>query len=214
MIIDLKIIETNTQIRQMILESIKEHVENAVNKSITPISSEIKALVLASLKTEPEYQSLIGGTLRLEFGIPDPGVVDEVINMMVDTLRVTKNPIKITNLGLSGGFIMTMIKSDDIDGIIHTDPATVTDNNKGYKLPWLDWLLLQANSPIVRNYEVKIGPNSQSRTGMAIMVESNKNWRVPPEFAGNAKDNWTTRAISRIENQLPKIFENNIIKNI
>lgn len=214
MIFSVQILESDSQIRQMILDSIKDHVEKAIGLSIDPISSEIKTLVASALRAEPEYQSLIGGTLRIEFGIPDTNVVDAVIDMMIDTLKVTKNPVKITNFGLSGGFVMTMIKSDDIDGIISTDAAIVNDTKKGHKLPWLEWLLLHSNQPIIRNYDVKIGPNPASRTGMGIMVESNKNWRVPPEFAGSEKNNWTTRAISRIDNQLPKIFENNILKNI
>jgi len=214
MILDLKILESNSQIRQMILDSIKDHIENAFNKAIGPISSEIKTLVGAALRTEPEYQSLISGTLRIEFGIMDIASVDNVVEQMVDTLQVTKNPIKITNLGLSGGFIITMIKSDDISGIINSDAAIVTDNSKGHKLPWLQWLLLNANQPIIRNYEVKVGANPYSRSGMGIMVESNKDWRVPPEFAGSQQDNWTTRAMTRVENQLPTIFENNILKYI
>lgn len=214
MIFSVKILETDSQIRQMILDSIKEHVQKAINLSINPISSEIKLLVASALRAEPEYQSLIGGTLRIEFGIPNTSVVDTVIAMIIDTLKVTNNPVKTTNFGLTGGFVMTMIKSDDINGIISTDPAIVNDTNKGHQLPWLEWLLLHANQPIIRNYEVKIGPNPSSRTGMGIMVESNKNWRVPPEFAGSEKNNWTTRAISRIDSQLPKIFENNILKNI
>ena len=198
----------------MILDSIKEHVERALNLSIDSISSEIKMLVASSLRAEPEYQSLISGTLRIEFGIPDTNVVDQIIEMMTETLHVTKKPIQVTNFGLTGGFEMTMIKSDDINGIVNTDPAIVTDSQKGHRLPWLEWLLFQSNQPIIRNYEVKVGPNPNSRTGMGIMVESNKNWRVPPEFAGSEKNNWTTRAISRIDSQLPKIFENNILKNI
>lgn len=213
MIIDLKILESNSQIRQAILESIKNHVDQALNKSIAPISSEIKSVVSLALKTEPEYQSLIGGTLRIEFGIADTESVDLVIDQMVNTLSITKNPTSITNLGLSGGFILTMIKSDDIDGIIHSESASVI-TEKGIKLPWLEWLLFHSNKPIIRNYEVRLGPNPSSRTGMGIMVESNKNWRVPPEYAGMQQDNWTTRAISRVEYQIPKIFENNIIKNI
>jgi hypothetical protein len=210
----MQILESDSQIRQIILDSIKDHIETALNMSMAPISSEIKALVASSLRAEPEYQSLISGTLRIEFGIPDTNVVDRIIEMMTDTLLIIKNPIKVNNFGLSGGFELSMIKSDDINGIINTDPAIVTDSQKGYRLPWLEWLLFQSNQPIIRNYEVKIGPNSNSRTGMGIMVESNKNWRVPPEFAGSIKNNWTTRAISRIDSQLPKIFENNILKNI
>lgn len=213
MIIDLKILESNSQIRQSILDSIKNHIEQALNKSIGPISSEIKSVVSTALKTEPEYQSLIGGTLRIEFGISDISSVDLVIDQMVNTLNITKNPITITNLGLSGGFILTMIRSEDIDGIINSESASVI-TEKGIRLPWLEWLLLHSNKPIIRNYDVKIGPNPTSRTGMGIMVESSQSWRVPPEYAGTQQDNWTTRAISRVEYQLPKIFENNIIKYI
>lgn len=214
MIINLQILESDSQIRQMILQSIKEHVEKALNRSIDPIAKEVKSLVVAALKTEPEYQSLISGTLRVEFGIPDTSVVDNIIEMLVETLTITKKPIQINNFGLSGGFVMTMIKSDDIDGIIYTNEAIVTDVKNNHKLPWLEWLLLHANNPIVRNYEVKFGPNANSRTGMGIMVESDKNWRVPPEYAGSEKNNWTTRAISRIDNQLSRVIENNILKNI
>lgn len=213
MIIDLKILESDSQIRQAILSSIKNHVENAFNLAIGPITSEIKSVTAIALKTEPEYQSLIAGTLRVEFGISDSNSVDTIIEQMVDTLHVTKNPIIINNLGLTGGFILTMIKSDDINGIINSESASVI-TEKGTSLPWLEWLLFHANKPIIRNYEVKIGPNPRSRTGMGIMVESNKDWRVPPEYAGSQQNNWTTRAISRIEYQLPKIFENNIIKYI
>lgn len=213
MIIDLKILESDSQIRQAILESIKSHVDQALNKAIGPITSEIKSVVSIALKTEPEYQSLIAGTLRVEFGIDNVGSVDLVIEQMINTLHVTKNPISITNVGLNGGFVLTMIKSDDINGIINSESASVI-TEKGTKLPWLEWLLFHSNKPIIRNYEVKIGPNPNSRTGMGIMVESNKNWRVPPEFAGSQQNNWTTRAISRVEYQLPKIFENNILKYI
>lgn len=214
MIINVQILESDSKIRNLILDSIKDHMEGAFTKAIPPIYSEIKTLMTTSLKTEPEYQSLIGGTLRVEFGIENVSDVDQVVAEIVDTLQVTKHPIKINNLGLTGGFVMTMIPSADIGGVIGSSAAIVSDSAKGHRLPWLEWLLLHANKPIIRNYEVKVAPNPYSRSGMGIMVESDSDWRVPPEFAGNQQDNWTTRAVSRIENQLPTIFENNILKNI
>lgn len=214
MIINAQILESNSKIREMILDSIKNHIDTAFSRAIPSIYSELKTLVAEALRAEPEYQSLISGVLRAELGIEDPSSVDQVIIEIVNTLQITKNPIKVTNLGLSGGFTMSMIPSKDIGGVIGSDAAVVNDTTKGYRLPWLEWLLLHANKTIVKNYEVKIGPNPYSRSGMGIMIESDSDWRVPPEFAGNEQDNWTTRAISRIDSQVSTVFEKNIVKNI
>ena len=47
-----------------------------------------------------------------------------------------------------------------------------------------------------------MGPNKFSRSGMALMVESNKNWRVPSEFAGSPSNNWASRALDKIEDKI------------
>jgi hypothetical protein len=202
MIFEMSILESDSQIRTLILEAMKDHMQTAINSSSKDIIGQIKIIVLDALKTEPEYESLKSGTLRYELGIPDTSVVDSVVDKMVDTLRLNTKPVGITNFGLNGGYELTMLESDSIGGIINDEDAFVNDEIRGYKLPWLKWLLLEGNKPIVRQYEVKIGPNKSSRTGAAIMVDSDKNWRVPPEFAGSVTNNWTTRAIDKIEKQI------------
>ena len=91
--------------------------------------------------------------------------------------------------------------------------ANVSDV-KGYTLPWLEWLLLQNNSPIIKNYEVEYGASPYSRSGLGIMVPSDQDWRVPPEFAGSQDNNWTTRAVGRSEAQIYKLIQQSIEKNI
>ena len=93
----------------------------------------------------PEYVSLKAGTLRAELGIANTSDVDNVIDAMVNTLKIDNKPLSVRSSGISGGFILTMIKSDDISGIIYSDSANVIDNVKGYSLPWLEWLLLKGN---------------------------------------------------------------------
>ena len=97
---------------------------------------------------------------------------------------------------------------------ITTEAAQVIDTKRGYSLPWLEWLLLKNNKVIVNNYDVKLGPNINSRTGNAIMVSSNNNWRVPPQFAGSQASNWTTRAIERVDKQIESIIQKAIEDNI
>ncbi|MFM7852641.1 MAG: hypothetical protein ACKO96_12190, partial [Flammeovirgaceae bacterium] len=107
--------------------------------------------------------------------------------------------VKPSNLGVSGGFQLTVLPSDTLQAIAKSVGQT---SEKGVLLPWLSWLLYEGVSPIVRGYDVKITGNIYSRTGGALMIKSNKNWRVPGEFAGTVTDNWVTRAIDSIEKDI------------
>lgn len=207
----LDLIETDNIIVKLILEEMRKVVDTAVNKAIAGISNEVKDVVAESLRTQPEYSSLMAGTLRAELGIENADTINSVIQALINTLEVKINPITVTNNGLNGGFLLTMMKSDDMSGVIYQNIASVNDS-KGYSLPWLEWLLLKGNEILVKNYEVKYTSSSYSRSGMAIMVPSDESWRVPPEFIGTEDNNWTTRAINSVEDSVYKIIQNNIEK--
>jgi hypothetical protein len=74
----------------------------------------------------------------------------------------------------------------------------------------LEWLLLEGNKTIIKNQQVIVRPSKFSRTGMALMQESNKSWKVPSQYAGTIRNNWITRAIDDnegiINNFLTKAF--------
>lgn len=206
-----KVLESNADITKFILEDIKKQIDIAINKSIPNISQEIKSLVAEALRNQPEYASLMTGTLKAEFGIFSSSSIQSVINGLIETLQVTKDNIKISNNGLSGGFKLTMMKSDDLNGLIYADFASVIDDD-GYVLPWLQWLLLEGQSIIVKNYEVLYTKSASSRSGMALMKPSNSSWKVPAQFSGTEKNNWTTRAINSIEDNIYAIIQKNIEK--
>lgn len=209
----LKILESDNQIRALILGEIKKKIESTINKSLPKIIVELKEAVAISLRSEPEYSSLTSGSLKAELGIENNAQIDSVIDLMVNTLHVIHTPIKINQAGLSGGFQITMLESDTLGGVVSSAPAYIKDI-KGYSLPWLEWLCLRNNEILVRNFEVKYGPNPNSRSGMGIMVPSSSSWRVPPEFVGSKERNWTTRAIDRSEPQVYSIIIKNIEANI
>ena len=205
--ISANIVETNDEINTMILEIMADHINDTLNIAMPKITTEIKELVALSLREEPEYQSLLSGRLKAEFGLSDTNMVDNIIDKLVSTIDVSRSTVSYNKIGLVGGFTITMMKSDDMNGVIFTDIASVISNN-GQHLPWLQWLLLEGNNAIVKNFDVKMGSYSQSRSGMAIMVSSRDNWRVPPEFVGTISNNWTTRAIDRIEDKIDILIEN------
>lgn len=209
-----QLLDSDSSIRSSILNSLIGEVDSLLNKSIPAIRSRVIALLADAMRQEPEYNALRSGRLRSELGIPDAGAVEDIVNKLANTLAVTKNAIRATSAGLSGGLTLYAIESSSFNGLLSDPSAMVNDTTRGYSLPWLEWILLRGNQTIVKKYDVKFGPNPGSRTGDAIMVESNNSWRVPAEFAGTKNNNWTTRAIDRIEktlsSEIKKILEQNI----
>jgi hypothetical protein len=210
----LKLVDSSSQIEKNILSTLKTILEQAIGDSIRETSDKVKDIVKKALQTEPEYGSLKNGELRYNFGISDTSNVDIVIDKLVDTLQIEIKPIKNGPKGLSGGYEINMINSQDFGGVLNTDAAMVVDEKGGYKLPWLEWLLLRNNEFIIKNYEIQLGPNPASRTGNAIMVESNDSWRVPPAFAGSQENNWITRALEKVDKEIVLVMENTLVSKL
>ena len=212
--LSLSVLETNSAINKMILDSLRVELDRTMQKSAQQLPAKIRPLLSDALKQEPEYSSLKSGNLRFEFGRPDSSAIDDVVEKIASTITINASPIKISGAGLSGGFTLTAIKTDDINGIINDSSAIMEDTARGYSLPWLEWLLFRGNQTIIKGYGVKLGPNNNSRTGNAIMVRSDGSWRVPAEFAGTASSNWTTRAVDRLESTIYKIIQSTVESNI
>lgn len=207
---NIALLDSETSIRNSILQALQSVLSKAISVAIPQIEKDIQNAVGEALRQEPEYSSLLGGTLLAEFGLYDASSVERVVQALVQTLKVKTEPVSLGRYGLKGGFSLTMMKSDDMDGVVFLDSASVVDNERGYILPWLDWLLYRNNEPIVKNYSVSYVNSPYSRSGLAIMIPDDTNWRVPPEFAGSIKNNWTTRAISRLDPLIYKIIQSNI----
>lgn len=213
--INITLSESDSEIRRSILEQISEYIDSALAKSINNIKKDIEQIVMDAVKNEPEYISLKSGQLRYELGLPDPSVVDAIIQKIIDTINVYKKATTFNNRGVVGGLVLTALNSNDIISLTNIQEGFVVDSLRGYSLPWLKWLLLEGAKPIVKDYKVKIGPNRFSRTGMAVMVNSNESWSVPSVFVGTQDNNWLTRAIDNMNGQLVEdSIKNNLEKNL
>ena len=50
-------------------------------------------------------------------------------------------------------------------------------------------------------------PTPFSRTGQAIMIPTKSgSWRVPASYIGTIENNWITRALSSIEDDIPNVL--------
>lgn len=201
-----KIIDTNSQINNNILQALLPEVDSYLKKTLQTIKTSLPNLIREILQNTPEYDSLIGGQLQYEFGIPDPSnKLATIIDIWSNNVYIQyKNPI-ISTGQIKASFSVSLIRSD-LNDVLSSDAGFVIDNLRGYQLPWLEWLLLEGNKTIIPKQQVVFGPNKFSRTGFAIMKESNKSWKVPSEFAGTIRDNWITRAIDNAEPQINELL--------
>ena len=207
----LKLIENNSTIAQDILKALLPEIKNYMINSINIVKNQLPSLINNAIINTTEYNSLLNGQLKYEFGIPDSSTkLAGLLDIWSTNIAYEYKIPTIQNSRIKSSFSAKMIRIDFAD-VLYSDYALVIDSVRGYSLPWLEWLLLEGNKTIISNYEVQLGANKFSRTGNAIMKGSRKSWKVPSEFSGTSRDNWITRAIDGavkdIENLLNKAFK-------
>ena len=79
--VSLKILESKSDISNDILQALKPLVNDYFKKVYDSVSVKIQELVVQAIKNAPEYNSLLNGQLKAEFGLPD---ADSRINELLE----------------------------------------------------------------------------------------------------------------------------------
>lgn len=207
MLFTLKVLESNTQVSKEILGALLPDISNYFKDIIRYLKANLPSVVRVAIVNTPEYQSILNGQLQYEFGIPDPGTkLTGLLDLWTQNIDIIYNAPTISGNKIKGSFSVNMIRVDFSD-VLYSDYANMYDALRGYSLPWLEWLVLEGNKTIIKDYGIVIGPNKSSRTGMAIMRGSAGSWKVPSQFAGTVGDNWITRAIDAAEGSIEEVIK-------
>jgi hypothetical protein len=206
--LSLKILENNSTIEKAILRALLPEVALFMDKVYTYVKDNLFSIIKFNIESQPEYESLINGKLRLELGIPDAeNRIKDLINVWINNAVIDYKKPQILNSKIKSTFSIKMINVNFSD-VLNLNISHIEHNAEGSTIPWLEWLLLEGTAVLVDNYEVYIGPNNRSRTGYAIMKSSdNRGWSMPPEYAGTINDNWITRAIDSAKPSVQKLLE-------
>lgn len=191
----------NRVMETAILKGLAYYTTRTIQKSIPKITQDIKDLVVLELQLSSTYSSLLGGDLRKDFGIPageEISRVSAVVNTIAQNISV-----EYVN-SYFGGIRVGILKKGFAD--ILNLPASVIHDAKNH-LPWLDWLLIQGDTIIVSDFVVKYGQSAYSRSGDAVMIESiGGYWKVDSRFSGTEQDNWLTRTLGALDNEIGNIM--------
>ena len=210
--ISLKLLENNQQIQVAILNGMLPQIDSFMDKAVKYIKSNLPILIREAIIEQPEYNSLINGSLKLELGIPDAEQrIDQLLNIWISNIQTIYQKPRIIGGKIKSNITVKAIKSDFSD-VIGSDVSEVIDYNTGSVIPWLEWLLLEGTATLVKDHEVAFGPNPASRTGYAIMLESDKDWQIPSEYSGTKGDNWITRGINTYKDKINDLLKKALIQ--
>jgi hypothetical protein len=198
------LVETQSEIASKILQALLPDVSRYFDNVQKQLIDIIPNIIIDSIVNQPEYDALIGGTLQYEFGLPDPSSrLSEILETIRNGHVVKYKPVNIKSSSLAGGIKIEMVKKDFGDLLSLGSASLVTE--KGEKLDWLKWLLIEGDNVIVSDHVFIFGASQYSRTGYGVMRQVGGGfWRVPPEYAGNMQNNWITRAIEAASSQIDK----------
>lgn len=154
----------------------------------------IKQQIRFYLYSSNEYDSLVSGDLRSLLGVVDAmAAVEQIIDKIVDKLdiRVFKKTMKVSLL------------KDDLAEIYAAPLASYTSEN-GFTVEWVK-MMTQAGFDIIPGYFYIESPLSvqYSRTGTGIMKKDKKTYfSLPRQYAGDLKDNWFTRSLQPLSEDI------------
>jgi hypothetical protein len=201
----INLVETQDEIEDKILRALRPEVNKYLKKIFDNIKPQVINIVTKAIINSPEYNSLLSGQLKYEFGLPDSDSRINTILQFWKKVNAEYKTVLIQRKKLVGGFVINMIDQSYADVLNLSVSSFITE--KGSILNWLEWLLLFGNKTIIKDYTVEIGPNPRSRTGQAVMKGIQKSkWSVPSQFSGTPNDNWITRAIDSATPQINKLF--------
>lgn len=208
----IKILETNTEIEQKILQALLPQVNSVLQKYAKTIGPKIKDAVSVAIKSSPEYNSIVSGTLKYELGIPDGDTrINNILNIWLANMAVNFKPVVLKSSQLQGSLKISLIKAD-LSDVLGSSDAFLTDDKTGSMVDWLNWLSLAGDRTIIKDYNFILGSNTRSRTGGGIMryAPGSGKWKIPSEFSGTITNNWITRAIDSASDSIDNILSSTL----
>tara|TARA_R100001377_G_scaffold19893_1_gene10420 strand:+ start:2243 stop:2875 length:633 start_codon:yes stop_codon:yes gene_type:complete len=181
-------------------------IKSSINNITESIEIAIQTLVKLRLQEAPEVNSLAGGELRYQFGLRDGASrISNIIVMWAESVEVRY----VQGFGKFGGISISMGDNDYSDALSMPEAEFTTED--GTSLEWLRWLLLEGDTRIVNNYQFQSG--RRGRAGGGVMVSrQNASWGVPSQFAGTDNNNFATRALESMQDEIDIIVRREITK--
>tara|TARA_A100001201_G_scaffold21819_1_gene24329 strand:- start:4839 stop:5489 length:651 start_codon:yes stop_codon:yes gene_type:complete len=209
---NIQLLSKSSDIGKAMVDEFLVQFNKKSNQINTNLSTQMAVIVGSTLNASPTVRSLLGGTLKDDFGLR-PGEASAAITNIIAFLskNVTaqalgiRNGMQINLNFLPGGF-------DDILSV----PGGSYQSTNG-EVNWLEWLLTRGTQVVIADYALFDGAKGKTRSGgsKVMIPQVNKPaFRVDPEHAGTIADNFISRALDPAKDEIGKLIINEMQRSI
>jgi hypothetical protein len=207
---NLKIVDADVFATAAMKEAAK--IKFSLTKDIKP---EIKAIITQALMNSPTVKDLQSGKLRDDFGLFG-NLVETAVSNIIEVLVENIN-LQITGTGKkkkSGSSVNLKMMPDDISTLYSVAGGSY-QTDKSETVNWLEWLLTRGSRVVVKDFWLFQHAKGKTRSGgKEIMVKISKTkrdpFRVDPAHAGTPKDNFVTRAINSVKDDIMLVVSSSV----
>ena len=182
------------------LRAISENFNKIIRNKKPVLQDRINRIVRNRLFYCPELISLrsdLPGELRSEFGITQT----EAVVATETTIRAIQNGITVEITPLKPNRPGKIAVSLDLTGLKNQNLSTIIKNGS---LPYMNWLLEYGDRTII--YDYSISAVGRGRSGVPGIMVGGSGWRVPPQYSGVEGNNFVTRALDGLEEELTNVL--------
>lgn len=209
--IGFKLRETQETIEHKILSALAPEVNKLILRMIPGIQKRMRASLISRISGCAEVQAMISGSFHSELGMYDIRQrINRIIEIWADSIVVKPNRVRQVNRQLVGGISITAINSDYSD-VLSLPEASFLTPEHSFLLPWLQWILVEGRSIVIRNYDIAVN-RKNSRTGLYVMRKQSGNYKIPSEISGTSSNNFVTRSLANFDDVVYLIVEGEIDK--
>ena len=199
--VNFKIVDDIQSVKAKILFELREVVDRAYKKAKPRLEQKSRALILSSLKQSSTIQSLLNHQLQADFGLSPSNArrgVDDILSTVSKNINVD---FVISSSNLVGSIKLNLLPVDVSEFINLPTASYINTGKRGGEISWLEWLLTKGTEIVIDGYSVHYGDFDHSRSGKAEMRKRGF-FRVDPDHAGTVDDNFITRAIRNLSDEI------------
>ena len=206
MTISLELIEPIPALEGRIYRALATGLNRKIKSKTRRASRILKGHITNWMMESIEINSLLSQgvpySLNATFGLT-PGTPRDAVNAIVSAIAdaITIDFTPVSPRTLAGSAIFRFQSTDFANLLGLPEGHQVTE--MGTDLHWLEWLLLKGDTVIVKGYLYQ--PSNSGRSGGGTM-DIGGAFRVPPQHAGTASDNFVTRAFFGRDRELARIL--------
>ena len=193
---------------KQINKAIRRKIYEKFKRRALVIQPKVANLFEQYIQNTNEWASLLDtdseGSLGVELGLRGNEIrlwLAKILEVWKQSITVKVLPPRISRGVLYMQMDIRGIRSDYSD--VLTQPYAMYVSINGLEIPWLRWLLLEADQVRIPGYSIKYKPGAKgSRSGDALMEPDPQGfWQMPTEFRLPEEENFVSRVTGSREFQ-------------